>query len=92
MTFVVGETVSVARHMQRISVLLDELTALTGLSPILPPQTASKARLVMDRAQMILGDWRRRAPPLDDDGAGEPQPELDDEKIERMYRSLNPDL
>jgi hypothetical protein len=46
----------------------------------------SHARASLDKARRIIRPWTAL-----DDLDGDPQPDLDDERLERMYRDLNRD-
>jgi hypothetical protein len=86
-TFVIGEAATVDQQIRRISLLLDEINALAGMAHILPRRTILRARIVLNRAQLVLDNWVGSTEALDD--GGDPQPELDNERLERMYRSLD---
>jgi hypothetical protein len=79
-------------RVARIARLLTELEELTHLPKNVPPTTLDQARAGLERARRVVRPWtaanRQR---LEDDPEGDPQPELDDERIERMYRELNQD-
>lgn len=87
-----GRTGIVEMRVARIARLLTELEELTRLPRNVPPTALDQARAGLEKARRIVRPWTaagRR--PLEDDPEGDPQPELDDEGIERMYRELNRD-
>lgn len=71
-------------RITRITRLLSELEELTRLPTHVPPTILDQARNGLERARRIVG-----APTVAADLGGAPQPVLDDERIERMYRELN---
>ena len=79
-------------RVARITRLVNELEELTCLSRDVPPTTLDQARAGLEKARRVVGPWtaaNRRQ--LEDDLEGDPQPELDDERLERMYRELSRD-
>jgi hypothetical protein len=74
-------------RVARITRLLTELEELTRLSMNVPPITLDQARAGLEQARRFVGPWAAARSDL----GGSPQPELDDERIERMYRDLNQD-
>jgi len=79
-------------RVERIARLLTELEELTRLPRKVPPATLDQARAGLEKARRIVRPWTAvDRQPLGDDPEGDPQPELDDERIERMYRELNQD-
>jgi len=75
-------------RIARINRLLSELEELTRLLQGVPPATLDQARGRVEKARRIV----RPRTVAEADLEGTPQPELDDERIERMYRELNTDL
>jgi hypothetical protein len=75
-------------RIARIHRLLAELEELTRLLQGLPPATRDRARASVEKASRVAGPWAVGTVDLE----GTPQPVLDDERIERMYRELNLDL
>jgi hypothetical protein len=73
-------------QVARIARLLSELEELTQTSKDVPAATLTHARASLDRARRIIRPWTGR-----DELEGDPQPEVDDERLERMYRDLNRD-
>jgi hypothetical protein len=73
-------------QVARIARLLNELEALTYNAEDIPPALLSQARSGIARARGIL-----HSPLLNDEIEGEPQPDIDAEKLERMYRDINVD-
>ncbi len=75
--------------MARIARLLSELEELTGTTG--DTATLDQARARIERARRI-GPWAAsEARAADDEPEGDPQPDVDDERLERMYRELNRD-
>jgi len=73
-------------QVARISRLLSELEELTRISPDVPAVTLKQARAGLEKARHVIRPWIAL-----DDVEGDPQPEIDDERVERMYRDLNRD-
>lgn len=71
-------------QVARISRLLAELEDLTRTSVDVPTATMKRARASLERARRVVRPWGAT-----DDGESDPQPEVDDERLERMYRDLN---
>jgi hypothetical protein len=73
-------------QVARISRLLSELEELTREPDEVPSATLNQARLGLERARRVIRPWMAF-----DEVEGDPQPEVDDERLERMYRDLNRD-
>jgi hypothetical protein len=73
-------------QVARISRLLSELEELTRTSPDVPAATLTQARTSLERGRRVIRPWTAF-----DEIEGDPQPEVDDERLERMYRDLNRD-
>jgi hypothetical protein len=73
-------------QVARISRLLSELEELTRTSDDVPAATMNQARLGLDSARRVIRPWMAFA-----EVEGDPQPEVDDERLEHMYRDLNRD-
>jgi hypothetical protein len=73
-------------QVARISRLLSELEQLTRESDDVPATTLDQARLGLERARRVIRPWMAI-----DEVEGDPQPDVDDERLERMYRDLNRD-
>ena len=71
-------------QVARISRLLSELEELTREPEEVPATTLNLARLGLERARRVIRPWMAI-----DEVEGDPQPEVDDERLERMYRDLN---
>jgi hypothetical protein len=78
---------AVELQVARISRLLSELEELTSNSEDVPAATLKQARAGLERARRVIRPWAAF-----DDIEGDPQPEVDDERLERMYRDLNRDV
>ena len=79
-------------RVARIARLLTELEELTRLPRSVPPTTLDQARAGLEKARRVVRPWTAAdRQQLEDDLEGDPQPELDDERLERMYRELNQD-
>ncbi len=89
----VRNTQTLERQVARIAHLLDELEELSGTSGAFPPATRTWARAGVESARRVLRtlSWSEPTANLADDGEGDPQPEIDREKLDRMYRDLNSD-
>ena len=72
-------------RVARIARLLNELEELTRVPKNVPTTTRDQARAGVEKARGIIRRWSTAQHDLQ----GAPQPELDDERIERMYRELN---
>ncbi len=73
-------------QVARIARLLSELEKLTETSTNVPDGTLNHARASLDRARRIIRPWTAL-----DELDSDPQPDVDDERLERMYRDLNRD-
>ena len=73
-------------QVARIARLLSELEELTETSKDVPVATLNHARASLDRARRLIRPWTAL-----DELDGDPQPDVDDERLERMYRDLNRD-
>jgi len=73
-------------QVARISRLLMELEELIRTSDEVPTATLSEARAGLENARRVIRPWMAI-----DEIEGDPQPEVDDERLERMYRDLNLD-
>jgi len=74
-------------QVARIARLLSELEELTAKSEDVPPITMNQARLGLERARRVIRPWMAI-----DEVESDPQPEVDDERLERMYRDLSHDV
>jgi len=87
-----SSTTVVELRVARIARLVTELEELTRLSRSIPPTTLTQARAGLEKARRIVRPWTAAdRSQLEDDLEGDPQPELDDECLERMYREINQD-
>jgi hypothetical protein len=82
-----GSTSIVELRRARIARLLTELEELTRLPQNVLPATLDQARAGVEKARRIVRPWTEAVVDLE----GAPQPVLDDERIERMYRDINRD-
>ena len=73
-------------QMTRISGLLEELEDLIGSTDDRSSPLLLQARFTVERTRRILAP--RAEPTASDDG--DPQPDVDQALLERMYRDLNP--
>jgi hypothetical protein len=80
-------------QVARIARLLDELEEFARTSDCFPPTIAGQTRAGVERARGILQPFSgsERYAGTEDDIEGDPQPDVDGEMLERMYRNLNPD-
>ena len=72
---------SLEQQIARITALLDELDELNGGGEAVPAWLAGQAEATLSRARLSL------RPAADE---SDPQPQVDREALERMYRSLEP--
>lgn len=89
----IGGTSIVEFRVARIARLVTELEELTRISRNIPSTTLTEARAGLEKARRVVQPWTaaNRLHQLQDDLEGDPQPELDDERLERMYREINQD-
>ena len=75
----------------RIAGLLEELEELTCGARELPPGILAQARATIDRSGVILQRCTRlvESTESDEDGDHDPQPDIEGELLERMYRALD---
>ena len=82
-------------QLAHIAHLLVELEELAGSSETCSPATQTSPRACIEKARRILPPLEKsaRTAPLAGagGGAGNPQPEIDDEELERMYLDLYSD-
>jgi hypothetical protein len=79
-------------QVARIAQLLDELEELAWTSDNFPPAIVGQAHAGIERARRILQrcSGSERNAGRENDIEGDPQPDVDGEMLERMYRELNP--
>jgi hypothetical protein len=82
-----GRQVRLERQIARIEALLEELEELSGGVQHMPVSLVAHAQAGLRQARALL----RPAPdrPYGIQGEPDPQPEIDREVLERMYRSLD---
>jgi len=80
-------------QIARIAKLLDELEELARTSDNFPPAILGRTHAGIERARIILQPFSgcEREAGCEDDIECDPQPDIDGEMLERMYRELNPD-
>jgi hypothetical protein len=80
-------------QIARIAKLLDELEEFARTTENLPPPIAGQTQAGIERARIILQPFSgcEREAAREDDIEGDPQPDIDGEMLERMYRELKPD-
>src|SRR5215467_1297516 len=74
-----------AELVQRITVLLGEIEALGQRADDVPSPLLSEMHAILEKARRILEAGKQRSKP---DSEGAPQPDVDREILERMYRAL----
>ena len=79
-------TSPVELQVARISRLLSELEQLTREPDDVPVATLNQARLGLERARRVIRPWMAL-----DEIESDPQPDVEHERVERMYRDLNRD-
>ena len=79
-------------QIARIAKLLDELEQFARTTEHLPPTIAGQTHAGIERARIILQPFSGcdREAGCEDDIESDPQPDIDGEMLERMYRELNP--
>ena len=75
-----------AELVQRITVLLGEIEALGQRADGVPSPLMVEMRAILENARRVLEACRQRPKPAVADG--DPQPDIDQEILERMYRAL----
>ena len=88
-----GKARRLERQVARISDLLNELEELEVLARTandVPAAALKEARVGIERARAILRPLQASACKADDI-EGDPQPKLNHEELERMYRALHPE-
>ena len=80
-------------QVARIAQLLDELEELARTSGNFPPAIVGQANAGIKRARRILQPCSEseRSAGRENDIEDDPQPNVDGEMLERMYRKLNPE-
>lgn len=82
----------IERHIARIARLLEELEELADMSRNVSPSVLRQARVHLRKARKFLEPWPSEPCVSDcDEADGDPQPVIDNEMLEQMYRELNPD-
>jgi hypothetical protein len=77
------------QQIVRIAALLGELEALSRDATAVPPPLRTQARASIEKARSLLQkceEVERPAPEEEDEG--DPQPDVDSDLLERMYRDL----
>jgi hypothetical protein len=79
-----------SRRIARIAVLLGELEALSDAAHNVPFSLLMEARAHIEKARTLLEDYRHTAANADEEGEGDgdPQPHVDRDVLDRMYRRL----
>ena len=89
-----GRTTRILKlQIARVAQLLDELEEVARTSDNFPPAIVRQTHTGVERARRILQPFSgsKRDVGRDNEVEGDPQPHVDEEMLERMYRSLNPD-
>jgi hypothetical protein len=87
----IRHTSVVELQVARIARLLTELEELTFVSENVPAASLDQARADLEEARRVMSPWTACEQRPDDDIEGDPQPDVDDERLEWMYRELNRD-
>jgi len=79
-----------APQIANIAALLEELEALTDRATGVPAPLLKQTRITIEHTRRVLSDYRQLAQGVapKDDGDSDPQPEVDNVILERMYRDL----
>jgi hypothetical protein len=75
-----------AELVQRITVLLGEIEALGQRTDDVPAPLLSEMRAILEKARRVLEACASKNAAAA--GDGDPQPDVDQEILERMYRAL----
>jgi hypothetical protein len=77
-------------QIARIAALLGELEALSRDAPQVPFPLLVQTRASIEKARGVLKDCEQSSAPAvsEEDGEGDPQPDVDNDLLERMYRDL----
>ena len=80
-------------QVARIAQLLDELEELARTADNFPPAIVGQANAGIERARRTLQPCSEseRSAGRENDIEDDPQPDVDGEMLERMYRKLNPE-
>jgi hypothetical protein len=78
------------QQIVRIAALLGELEALSRDATSVPPPLQTQARASIEKARSLLQKCEEVAdrPTPEDEDDGDPQPDVDSDLLERMYRDL----
>lgn len=79
-----------AQLLERLAVLLGEIEALSQRADEVPPPLLTEMYAILEKARRVLENCgqRMRGAATEDDGEGDPQPDIDRDILERMYRAL----
>lgn len=77
-----------AELVQRITVLLGEIEALGQRTDDVPGPLLIEMRAILEKARRVLEACTQRPKNTATTGEGDPQPDVDQEILERMYRAL----
>ncbi|CAN5650100.1 hypothetical protein BH10PSE6_BH10PSE6_35520 [soil metagenome] len=78
-------------QVARIARLLTELDELTRVSENVPAAPLDQVRADLVKARRVITPWTAGEQRPAGDDEGDPQPDVDDERLEWMYRELNRD-
>lgn len=78
-------------QVARIARLLTELEELTPVSESAPAALLEEVRADLAKARRVITPWTAAEPRQASGDEGDPQPLVDDERLEWMYRELNRD-
>lgn len=79
-----------APQIANIAALLKELEVLTDRATGVPAPLLRQTRITIEHTRRVLNDYVQLAQGVapKDEGDGDPQPDVDNEILERMYRDL----
>ena len=77
-----------AQQVARIAALLGELEALSAAAAEVPGPLLTETRAGIEKALGVLKNCEQGAWRTGEDEEGDPQPDIDDDLLERMYRSI----
>ena len=77
-----------AELVQRITVLLGEIEALGQRTDDVPTPLLTEMRAILEKARRVIEACAAKRAAAASDSDGDPQPDVDQEILERMYRAL----
>jgi hypothetical protein len=80
-----------AQHVARIAALLEEIDELSHDAAHVPAPLLMQTRASVERALSVLETYEQSAERVvpEEDDEGDPQPDIDNDLLDRMYRRLD---